>query len=124
MVGGLGEPAEVTVEARRARRGDRCVDGGVELSELAVTPEQVARVVALVGEGTLNDKLARQVFDADLAHTVLAVPIAQERATKHLDTVCTLVDVDKVVVNPNVADSLVAFTVRPSGAVPPRVAGS
>ena len=29
----------------------------------------------------------------------------------HLDTICTLVDVDKVVMYPNVADSLVAHTV-------------
>ena len=29
----------------------------------------------------------------------------------HLDTVCTMVDVDKIVMYPNVADSLQAFTV-------------
>ena len=57
------------------------------------------------------ERLARQVFHADLAHTVLAVPIAQERATMHLDTVCTMVDVDKVVMYPNVADSLRAYAV-------------
>ena len=34
------------------------------------------------------------------ARTVLAVPIAQERATMHLDTVCTMVDVDAVVMFP------------------------
>jgi arginine deiminase len=51
------------------------------------------------------------VFHADLAHTVLAVPIAQERATMHLDTVCTMVDVDKIVMYPNVADSLQAYAV-------------
>src|SRR3982751_6140099 len=61
------------------------------------------------------ERLARQCFEAGLAHTVLAVPIAQERATMHLDTICTLVDVAKMVVYPNVADSLVAFTVKPSG---------
>ena len=37
------------------------------LGALAVTPEQVARIQALVDEGTLNDKLARQVFDGVLA---------------------------------------------------------
>ena len=61
-----------------------------------------------VGERTTPagvERLARQVFHADLAHTVLAVPIAQERATMHLDTVCTMVDVDKVVMYPNVADT-------------------
>jgi arginine deiminase len=67
-----------------------------------------------VGERTTPagvERLARQVFQADLAHTVLAVPIAQERATMHLDTVCTMVDVDKIVMYPNVADSLQAYAV-------------
>ncbi len=67
-----------------------------------------------VGERTTPagvERFARQVFHADLAHTVLAVPITQERATMHLDTICTLVDVDKVVMYPNVADSLQAYTV-------------
>lgn len=57
------------------------------------------------------ERLARQVFQHGLAHTVLAVPIAQERATMHLDTICTMVDVDKVVMYPNVAHQLQAFTV-------------
>jgi arginine deiminase len=67
-----------------------------------------------VGERTTPagvERFARQVFHADLAHTVLAVPIAQERATMHLDTVCTMVDVDKIVMYPNVADSLQAYPV-------------
>src|SRR3954470_14342075 len=65
-----------------------------------------------VGERTTPagaERLARQLFAADLAHTVLAVPIAQERATMHLDTVCTMVDTDKIVMYPNVADSLTAY---------------
>ncbi len=57
------------------------------------------------------ERLARQVIGAGLAHTVLAVPIAQERATMHLDTVCTMVDVDTVVMYPPVAHSLTAYTV-------------
>jgi aspartyl-tRNA(Asn)/glutamyl-tRNA(Gln) amidotransferase subunit B len=32
-----------------------------------VTPEQVAEVVGLVGAGTLNGKLAREVFAGELA---------------------------------------------------------
>jgi aspartyl-tRNA(Asn)/glutamyl-tRNA(Gln) amidotransferase subunit B len=40
---------------------------GVTLPELAITPAQVARVVALVAEGTLTNKLARQVVDGVLA---------------------------------------------------------
>ena len=71
-----------------------------------------------VGERTTPagaERFARQVFHADLAHTVLAVPIAQERATMHLDTVCTMVDVDKIVMYPNVADSLRAYAVTLAG---------
>ena len=67
-----------------------------------------------VGERTTPagaERLARRTFAANLAHTVLAVPIAQERATMHLDTVCTMVDVDAVVMYPNVAHSLVAYTI-------------
>jgi arginine deiminase len=72
-------------------------------------------VIAIgVGERTTPagaERLARQMFRSDLAQTVLAVPIAQERATMHLDTVCTMVDVDKIVMYPNVADQLQAYTV-------------
>ncbi len=57
------------------------------------------------------ERLARRVFAEGLAHTVLAVPISQDRATMHLDTVCTMVDVDAVVMYPNIADSLIAYPV-------------
>ena len=67
-----------------------------------------------VGERTTPggaERLARRVFAAGLAHTILVVPIAQQRATMHLDTVCTMVDVDAVVMYPKVADTLRAWTV-------------
>jgi aspartyl-tRNA(Asn)/glutamyl-tRNA(Gln) amidotransferase subunit B len=47
--------------ARRANEDD------VELTALPITPVQVARVCALVAEGSLNDKLARQVIEGVLA---------------------------------------------------------
>ncbi|GIF43254.1 arginine deiminase [Actinoplanes xinjiangensis] len=84
------------------------VEGG---DVLVLAPE----VLAIgVGERTTPagaERLAQRVIAAGLAHTVLAVPIAQERATMHLDTVCTMVDVDAVVMYPNLADSLQAWTV-------------
>ncbi|MGD9954805.1 MAG: Asp-tRNA(Asn)/Glu-tRNA(Gln) amidotransferase subunit GatB [Candidatus Nanopelagicales bacterium] len=40
---------------------------GVELADLPITPGDVARVEALVSEGALNDKLARQVIEGVLA---------------------------------------------------------
>ncbi len=72
-------------------------------------------VIAIgVGERTTPagvERFARSAIAADLAHTVLAVPIAQKRATMHLDTVCTMVDTDAIVMYPNVADTLAAHAV-------------
>lgn len=45
----------------------RANDAGVELTAVGVTPAQVAAVQALVDAGTVNDKLAREVFDGILA---------------------------------------------------------
>jgi arginine deiminase len=61
------------------------------------------------------EAFALRAFAAGIAHTVLAVPITQERATMHLDTVCTMVDRDAVVMFPAVADTLTAYPVTPSG---------
>lgn len=76
-------------------------------------------VVAVgVGERTTPagaEALARSLFDDELAHTVLAVPIAQERAQMHLDTVCTMVDIDAVLMYPNVVDTLSAFAIKHTG---------
>jgi aspartyl-tRNA(Asn)/glutamyl-tRNA(Gln) amidotransferase subunit B len=44
----------------------RANDAGVEVSELAITPDDVARISALVASGALNDKLARQVIEGVL----------------------------------------------------------
>src|SRR5690606_13385913 len=45
----------------------RATETGTGLDALPITPAQVARVVALVAEGTLTNKLARQVIDGVLA---------------------------------------------------------
>ncbi|RVW06315.1 arginine deiminase [Rhodococcus spongiicola] len=68
-----------------------------------------------VGERTTPagaEALARSVFEDGLAHTVLAVPIEQTRASMHLDTVLTMVDSDTVVMYPVVRDTLSAYTIR------------
>lgn len=83
-------------------------------------------VVAVgVGERTTPagaEALARSLFDDSLAHTVLVLPIAQARATMHLDTVCTMVDTDAVVMYSAVRDTLTAYTIRcPDPADPERV---
>ncbi len=72
-------------------------------------------VVAVgVGERTTPagfERFAATALRAGLAESVLAVPIAQERATMHLDTIVTMVDVDTVVIYPNMADELRALAV-------------
>ena len=42
-------------------------DRGMELADVPVTPAQIRRVEALVADGSLNDKLARQVFEGVIA---------------------------------------------------------
>ncbi|MFJ6618618.1 Asp-tRNA(Asn)/Glu-tRNA(Gln) amidotransferase subunit GatB [Kitasatospora sp. NPDC091335] len=62
-----GAPAD---QARKWWMGElarRANETGTELSEQPITPAQVARVAALVAEGKLNDKLARQVIEGVLA---------------------------------------------------------
>ncbi|WP_028660141.1 arginine deiminase [Nocardioides insulae] len=97
------------------------MDGHVEGGDVLLL---APGVIALgVGERTTPagaEHLARQAFEAGLAHTVLAVPIAQQRATMHLDTICTLVDVDRMVVYPNVVDQLQAYVVTPGEPIPGR----
>jgi len=61
------------------------------------------------------EAFAQRLFAAGEAHAVLAVPIAQDRATMHLDTVCTMVDRDAVVMYPAIADTLEAYVVTESG---------
>jgi aspartyl-tRNA(Asn)/glutamyl-tRNA(Gln) amidotransferase subunit B len=45
----------------------RANEQGVDIAALGVAPSDVARVQALVDEGKINDKLARQVFDGVIA---------------------------------------------------------
>nr|WP_262846822.1 Asp-tRNA(Asn)/Glu-tRNA(Gln) amidotransferase subunit GatB [Sphaerisporangium corydalis] len=62
-----GVPA---ADARKWWMGElarRANESGTALADLPITPEQIARVVALVASGALNDKLARQVLEGVLA---------------------------------------------------------
>jgi arginine deiminase len=72
-------------------------------------------VVAVgVGERTTpagTERLARHLFDAGLAHCVLAVPMSQQGGAGHLDTACAVVDHDAVVMHPAMAYALTAHTI-------------
>ena len=87
--------------------GEEWLEGG---DVLLLAPGVVAIGVGQRTTPAGAETLAGRLFRHGLAQSVLVVPIAQERATMHLDTVCTMVDVDAVVMYPPVADTLVAHT--------------
>ncbi|HWA66707.1 MAG TPA: arginine deiminase [Mycobacteriales bacterium] len=89
---------------------DAWLEGG---DVLLLGPGVVAVGVGQRTQPEAVETLAGRLFSRGLAHTVLAVPIAPQRATMHLDTVCTMVDVDAVVMYPPLADSLTAIVVTP-----------
>ncbi len=87
--------------------GEEWLEGG---DVLLLAPGVVAIGVGQRTTPAGAETLAARLFEHGLAESVLVVPIAQDRATMHLDTVCTMVDVDAVVMYPPVADTLVAHT--------------
>jgi len=64
---GLGVPARDAYKWWMGELARQANERGVEVGALPITPAQVARIVALVDAGTLNDKLARHVLDAVVA---------------------------------------------------------
>jgi arginine deiminase len=76
--------------------------------------------VAAVGVGERTtpagaETLAARALAAGILDVVLAVPVLQRRATMHLDTVCTMVDTDAVVMYPPIANTLRAYVVTAAG---------
>lgn len=55
---------------------------GVSVDELPITPAQVARVAALVADGSLNDKLARKVLEGVLADEGTPDEVVEKRGLK------------------------------------------
>ena len=51
----------------------------MELADAGITPEQVAQVQGLVEDGTVNDKLARQVIEGVLAGEGSPAEVVQAR---------------------------------------------
>lgn len=59
---------------------------GVVVDELPITPVQVARVAALVADGSLNDKLARKVLEGVLAGEGTPDEVVEKRGLKVVST--------------------------------------
>jgi arginine deiminase len=95
---------------------DHHADASLEGGDVLVLAPGVIAIG--VGERTTPagaETFAQRVLDSGAVTAVLAVPVEQRRATMHLDTVCTMVDADAVLMYPPVADTLTALTVTAEG---------
>ncbi|HEX7738107.1 MAG TPA: Asp-tRNA(Asn)/Glu-tRNA(Gln) amidotransferase subunit GatB [Marmoricola sp.] len=97
----------------------RANEQGVEIGELPITPEQVARIQALVDEGAINDKLARQVFDGVLAGEGSPDEVVAARGLAVVSDDGALGEaVDRAIAaNPDVADKIRDGKVAAAGAL-------
>ena len=103
----------LTELARRAN------EQGVELEETGVTPAQVAEIQALVESGTINDKLARQVFDGVIAGEGSPAEVVERRGLAVVSDEGALGSaVDAAIAgNPAVADKVRSGKVQAAGAL-------
>jgi aspartyl-tRNA(Asn)/glutamyl-tRNA(Gln) amidotransferase subunit B len=92
---------------------------GVDAADLAITPEDVARVVALVAEGALTATLAKQVVDGVLAGegSPDAVVAARGLAVVSDESALTAAVDEAIVANPDVAEKVRGGKVAAAGAL-------
>ena len=110
-------------EAARAWWGNFLVqkanEAGVELDALGITPKQVAEVVALVDEGKLSNKLARQVVEGVLAGEGEPEQVMADRGlalVRDDSLIQTAVD-EALAANPDVAEKIRGGKVQAVGAI-------
>ena len=92
---------------------------GVDLSALEITPAQVARVIALVSEGKLTNKLARQVVDGVLDGEGEPDQVVADRGLEVVSDDSALqkaVD-EALAAQPDVADKIRGGKVQAAGAI-------
>jgi aspartyl-tRNA(Asn)/glutamyl-tRNA(Gln) amidotransferase subunit B len=94
-------------------------EAGTGLDELAITPAQVAAVVALVDEGKLSNKLARQVVEGVLAGEGEPEQVMTARGLELVrDDSVTQAAVDEALAaNPDVAEKIRGGKVAAAGAI-------
>ncbi len=103
-----GAPAAEATKWWRGELSRRAHESGTELAELPVTPVKVARVIALVASGQLNDGLARQVLDGVLAGEGSPDEIVAARglAVVSDDTALLAVIDEAIAANPDVTEKV------------------
>ncbi|MGN6160606.1 MAG: Asp-tRNA(Asn)/Glu-tRNA(Gln) amidotransferase subunit GatB, partial [Marmoricola sp.] len=97
----------------------RANEEGVELADLPITPDQVAGIQALVDEGKINDKLAREVFDGVLAGEGTPSEVVAARGLEIVSDDGALNEaVDRAIAaNPDIADKIRDGKVAAAGAL-------
>jgi aspartyl-tRNA(Asn)/glutamyl-tRNA(Gln) amidotransferase subunit B len=92
---------------------------GVPVAGVGVLPEQVAEVVGLVDAGTLNDKLAREVFAGVVAGegSVAEVIAGRGLALVSDDGPLLAAIDDAIAANPGVVEKIRAGKVQAAGAL-------
>ena len=97
----------------------RANEQGTDLAALPITPADVARIQALVDEGAINDKLARQVFDGVLAGEGTPDEVVASRGLAIVSDDGALGDaVDRAIeANPDVAQKIRDGKVAAAGAL-------
>ncbi|ASU85202.1 Asp-tRNA(Asn)/Glu-tRNA(Gln) amidotransferase GatCAB subunit B [Nocardiopsis gilva YIM 90087] len=97
----------------------RATENEIELSALPITPAQVARVVELVAEGALTNKLARQVIEGVLNGEGEPDAVVEARGLKVVNDDSALGSaVDQAIAdNPDVAEKIRGGKVAAAGAL-------
>lgn len=92
---------------------------GVELEDVGITPGQVAELQGLIGAGTINDKLARQVIDGVLAGEGSPSEVVEARglAVVSDDGALTAAVDAAIAANPDVAQRIRDGKVQAAGAL-------
>lgn len=92
---------------------------GVELADLGITPAHIVQIEQYIAAGTLNDKLARQVFDAllDGAESVDAVIADQGLGIVSDDSALLSAIDDALASQPDVAEKIRGGKVQAAGAI-------
>ena len=97
----------------------RANEAGVELAEVGMSPAQVAQLQNLVDDGTLTDKLARQVIDGVTAGEGDPQQVVDARGLAVVSddaALGTAVD-DAIAANPDVAERIRGGKVQAAGAL-------
>ena len=94
-------------------------EANVELSDLAITPAQVAAVVKLVDDGKLSNKLARQVVEGVLAGEGEPEQVMTDRGLVVVrdDSLIQAAVDEALAANPDVAEKIRGGKVQAAGAI-------